>query len=200
MSTYVSLATLPAPKLPKMWLPKAAAAAAECWSWGACGVVGVGVDDAELLDEPWAMREPVVSDMGPPTSMGESVLREFEGLLGPRPPPLMEARGVCSRMPEGEGEPALMEPSDCEAECGVAVSWLDDSGRSLSLESRWRWAPLGLRECCCWSMGPFVRGLCERWRGGSSSMSSSISPVMSGDDSRESWSCTRKRVKKKLEK
>lgn len=50
--TYVSLATLPAPKLPKMWLPKAAAAAAEWGSCAACGVVGVGVDDAELLDEP----------------------------------------------------------------------------------------------------------------------------------------------------
>lgn len=88
------------------------------------------MDEAELLDDA-AIREPVVSDMGPPTSIGESVLRELEGLLGPRPP----ANGVCSRMP-GEGEPALMEPSDCEAECGVAVSWAEDSGRSLSLESR----------------------------------------------------------------
>jgi len=99
-----------------MWLPKAAAAA-EWGSWAAWGVVGVGVDEAELLEEA-AMREPVVNDMGPPTSMGESVLRELEGLLGPRPP---EARGVCSRMP-GEGEPALMEPRDWEAECGVAVN------------------------------------------------------------------------------
>lgn len=45
-------------------------------------MVGVGVDEAELLEEA-AILEPVVRDMGPPTSMGESVFREFEGLLGP---------------------------------------------------------------------------------------------------------------------
>lgn len=83
--------------------------------------MGVGVDDAELLEEgPPVILEPVVSDMGPPTSMGESVLREFEGLLGPAPPPAM---GVLrSLRPDGDGEPALMEPRDWEAEWGVAVS------------------------------------------------------------------------------
>lgn len=51
-------------------------------------MVGVGVDEAELLEEVVVgILEPVVSDMGPPTSMGESVLREFEGLLPPAPPP-----------------------------------------------------------------------------------------------------------------
>jgi len=82
-STYLSLALLPPPKLPKMWLPNAAAAAAEEWGiWGACGVVGVGVEEAELLEEA-GILELVVKDMGPPTSMGESVFRELEGLLGP---------------------------------------------------------------------------------------------------------------------
>lgn len=56
------------------------------------------------IDEP--CRRLLVSEIGPPTSIGESVLREFVGLL------VRLWRGVC--VPE-EGEPALMDPSDCEA-------------------------------------------------------------------------------------
>lgn len=59
-------------------------------------VVGVV---AEPLDR-------VANEMGPPTSMGESVLREFDGLF-------VGLRGVLA---PGEGEPALMEPTDCEPE------------------------------------------------------------------------------------
>jgi len=61
-----------------------------------------------------------------------------------------------------------MEPSDWDAECGVAVSWLEDNGRSLSLESRCI-PPPGLRECececeweCCCSICPLASGLCDR--------------------------------------
>lgn len=53
-----------------------------------------------------ALLERVDNDMGPPTSMGESVLRELEGLL-------VGFRGVLA---PGEGDPALIEPTDCEPE------------------------------------------------------------------------------------
>lgn len=120
------------------------------------GSADVGVEPAGARD---------VSDIGPPTSMGESVLREFDGLL-------LEFCGVLA---PGDGEPALMEPPDCEADC--AVRCVDDSGRSLS-ESR----PRGLDVCA---------GLLER-RGSSSS----ISPVISGDDSR--LLCSYKRAREMI--
>lgn len=65
----------------------------------------------------------LVRQIGPPTSIGESVFREFVGLL------VRLCRGVC--VPE-EGESALIEPSDWEAaECAL-FKRLDDRGLSVS--------------------------------------------------------------------
>ena len=58
-----------------------------------------------------ALLERVDNDMGPPTSIGESVLRELEGLF-------VGFRGV--RAP-GDGEPALIEPTDCEPEWALFI-------------------------------------------------------------------------------
>lgn len=58
-------------------------------------VLVVAAVDAEL-------EVRVVNDIGPPTSMGESVFREFEGLL-------LGLRGV---LVPGDGDPALIEPTD----------------------------------------------------------------------------------------
>lgn len=62
--------------------------------------LAVDVATCDIPDPCW--RE-LVNEMGPPTSMGESVFLEFVGLL------VRLWRGVC--VPE-EGEPALIDPSD----------------------------------------------------------------------------------------